>query len=81
MCNVFVTDYEFVKVNDHKSNLLMKCTNLEKLRLVMGDPFVEEWDKKMVVKILSTRLNLLNKQTLTTFLKKYLFNLFSLFWF
>ena len=25
----FVTDYEFVKVNDHKSHLLMNCTDLE----------------------------------------------------
>ena len=29
MCKEFVTDYEFVKVNDHKSHLLMNCTNLE----------------------------------------------------
>ena len=46
MCKDFVTNYEFVKVNDHKSHLLMKCTNLEKLGLVMEDPFVKEWDKK-----------------------------------
>ena len=31
MCKEFVTDYEFVKVNDHKSHLLMNCTELEKL--------------------------------------------------
>ena len=31
MCKEFVTDYEFVKVNDHKSHLLMNCTDLEKL--------------------------------------------------
>ena len=46
MCKKFVTDYEFVKVNDHKSHLLMNCTNLEKLGAVMEDPFVTEWDKK-----------------------------------
>ena len=46
MCKEFVTDYEFVKVNDHKSHLLMNCTNLEKLGAVMEDPFVTEWDKK-----------------------------------
>ena len=46
MCKEFVTDYEFVKVNDHKSHLLMNCTNLEKLGAVMVDPFVTEWDKK-----------------------------------
>ena len=31
MCKEFVTDYEFVKVNEHKSHLLMNCTDLEKL--------------------------------------------------
>ena len=46
MCKDFVTDYEFVKVNDHKSHLLMKCTDLGKLGAVMEDPFVTEWDKK-----------------------------------
>ena len=24
----FVTDYEFIKFNDHKSHLLMNCTDL-----------------------------------------------------
>ena len=46
MCEEFVTDYEFVKVNNHKSHLLMNCTNLQKLDAVMEDPFVTEWDKK-----------------------------------
>ena len=46
MCKEFVTDYEFVKVNDHKSHLLMNCTDLEKLGVVMTDPLVKEWDKK-----------------------------------
>ena len=30
MCKEFVTDYEFVKVNEHKSHLLMNCADLEK---------------------------------------------------
>jgi len=42
MCKDFITDYEFVKVNDHKSHLLMHCTDLEKLGVVMTDPFVTE---------------------------------------
>ena len=46
MCKEFVTYYEFVKVNDHKSHLLMNCTNLNKLGEVMEDPFVKEWDKR-----------------------------------
>ena len=40
MCKEFVTDYEFVKVSDHKSYLLMNCTSLEKLDAVIEDPFV-----------------------------------------
>ena len=46
MCKEFITDYEFVKVSDHKSHLLMNCTSLENLGAVMEDPFVTEWDKK-----------------------------------
>ena len=39
MCKEFVTDYEFVKVNEHKSHLLMNCTDLEKLGAEMQSPF------------------------------------------
>ena len=46
MCKEFVTDYEFVKVSDHKSHLLMNFASSEKLGAVMEDPFVTEWDKK-----------------------------------
>ena len=41
-----VSDYEFVKVNKHKSHLLMNCTDLEKLGAEMESPFAKEWDKK-----------------------------------
>ena len=46
MCTEFVTDFEFVKVNDHKSDLLMNCTYLEKLGVVMTDQFVTNGIKK-----------------------------------
>jgi hypothetical protein len=46
ICKEFVTDYEFVKVNEHKSHLLMNCTDLEKLGAEMESPFAKEWDKK-----------------------------------
>ena len=46
MCKEFVTDYEFVKVNNHKSHLLIYCTDLEKLVAEMESPFAKEWDKK-----------------------------------
>ena len=61
MCKEFVTDYEFVKVSDHKSHLLMKCNSLKKLGAVMEDPIVTEWDKKIIVRIPYILLNLLNK--------------------
>ena len=46
MFKEFVTDYEFVKVNDHKSYLLMNYTYSEKLGAVIVDSFFTEWDKK-----------------------------------
>ena len=46
ICKEFVTEYEFVKVNEHKSHLLMNCTNIQKLGAAMDDPFAKEWDKK-----------------------------------
>ena len=55
----FVTDYEFVKVNEHKSYLLMNCTDLEKLGAEIESPFAKEWDKKIIVRILYIRFNLL----------------------
>ena len=61
MCKEFVTNYEFVKVNEHKSHLLINCTDLEKLGAFMTDPFVTEWDKKIIVKILYILLSLLVK--------------------
>ena len=42
----FVTAYEFMKVNEHKSHLLMYVTDLEKLGDAMADPVATEWDKK-----------------------------------
>ena len=49
MCKEFVTDYEFVKVNEHKSHLLINCTNLEKLGAEMESPFAKEWDKNCLL--------------------------------
>ena len=46
MCKEFVTNYEFVKVNEHKSHLLMNCSDLEKLGKGMESPLAKEWDEK-----------------------------------
>ena len=61
MFKEFVTDYEFVKVNEHKSHLLMNCTDLEKLGAEMESPFAKEWDKKIIVRMPYSRSNLLRK--------------------
>ena len=61
MCKEFVTEYEFVKVNEHKSHLLMNCTDLEKLGAEMESPLAKEWDKKIIVRIPYIRSNLLRK--------------------
>ena len=46
MCKEFVMAYEFTKVSDHKSYLLMNVTDLEKLGKALEDPIAKEWDKK-----------------------------------
>ena len=58
MCKEFVTDYEFVKVNEHKSHLLMNFTDLEKLGAEMEFPFAKERDQKITVRIPYIRSNL-----------------------
>ena len=46
MCKEFATNYEFAKVYDNKSHLLINYTVLEKLGADMESPFAKEWDKK-----------------------------------
>ena len=60
MCKEFVTDYEFVKVNEHKSHLLMNCTDLERLGEEMESPLQRNGIKKIIVRIPSIRLSLLD---------------------
>ena len=73
MCKDFVTDYEFVKVNKHKSHLLMNCTDLEKLGAEMESPFAKEWDKKIIVRIPYMQLSMLNN--MKRFLLQQIYNL------
>ena len=46
ICKEFVTAYEFVKVDEHKSHLLMNVVDMEKLEAAMASPICVEWDKK-----------------------------------
>ena len=61
MCKEFVTEYEFVKVNEHKSHLLMNCTDLEKLGAEMQSPFARNGIKKIIVRMPYIRSNLFRK--------------------
>ena len=43
---VWVSGYELVKVNDHKSILLMNVTDMEAMRAFMTTPEMKQWDEE-----------------------------------
>ena len=45
MCKEFVTAYEFVKVDEHKSHLLMNVIDMDELCKKMTSDECTEWDK------------------------------------
>ena len=44
--STFITDRELVKVNDHKSILLMNCTDMEAFAAFMTSPEMKQWDEE-----------------------------------
>ena len=42
----WVSEYELVKVNDHKSILLMNVTDMDALGAFMTTPEMKQWDKE-----------------------------------
>ena len=42
----WVNGYELVKVNDHKSILLMNVTDMEAMRAFMTTPEMKQWDEE-----------------------------------
>ena len=42
----FITEYEVVKVNDHKSIMMCHCTDMEAFEAMMSSPEMKEWDKE-----------------------------------
>ena len=42
----WVSDYELVKVSDHKSILLMNVTDMEAMRAFMTAPEMKQWDEE-----------------------------------
>lgn len=41
----FMPEYELVKVNDHKSIMLVRVYDMEKMLAFMMTPEMQEWDK------------------------------------
>ena len=56
-----VSEYEFVKAGEYKSHLLMDVLDMEALKAEMPSDAAKEWDKKIIVRIPSMQLSLLNK--------------------
>ncbi len=61
MSKEVVLDYEFVKIDEPKSHLLMNVLDMEALEAVMTSDAAKEWDKKIIVRIPSMQLSLFNK--------------------
>ena len=41
----FMTEFELAKVHDHKSVLLVNCTDMEVLQAFMTTPEMRQWDE------------------------------------
>ena len=41
----FMTEFELAKVHDHKSVLLVNCTDMEALQAFMTTPEMRQWDE------------------------------------
>ena len=57
----YVEEFELIKVNDHKSHLILKVKDLEGFASATSTQEMKEWDKKMVIKIFVIHLLQLNK--------------------
>ena len=56
-----VSEYEFVQAGEHKSHLLMNVLDMQALEAEMTSDAAKEWDKKIIVRVPSMQLSLLNK--------------------
>ena len=41
----FMTEFELIKVNNHKSVMLINCTDMEALQAFMTTPEMQQWDQ------------------------------------
>ena len=63
-----ISEHEFVQAVQHKSYLLLNVLDMDALEAEMTSDAAKEWDKKIIAKIESMQLSLLNKiKKLTTF--------------
>ena len=44
--SAFASDFELVKVNDHKSIMLINCTDMEAMQAFMTTPEMQQWDEE-----------------------------------
>ena len=42
----FIRDYELVKASNHKSVMLVNCTDMEALQAFMTTPEMKQWDEE-----------------------------------
>ena len=56
-----ISEYEFVQAGEHKSHLLLNVLDMEALEAEMTSDAAKEWDKKIIARITSMQLSLLNK--------------------
>ena len=56
-----VSGYEFVQAGEHKSHLLLNLLDMETLEAEMTSDAAKKWAKKIIVRIPSVQLSLLNK--------------------
>ena len=42
----FISEYEVVMVNDHKSIMMCNCNDMEAFEAMMSSPEMKEWDKE-----------------------------------
>ena len=43
--SAFISEWELIKVNDHKSVMFVNCTDMDAMAAFMSTPEMQEWDR------------------------------------
>ena len=43
--SAFISEWELIKVNDHKSVMFVNCTDMDAMAAFMSTPKMQEWDR------------------------------------